>query len=72
MKAMFYDKDGALLKTMETSGYTLYQDKFWNPKQILMKNNQEGTSTEMQSIKTTINSGLKASEFTELAMRNFR
>ena len=72
MKAMFYDKDGALLKTMETSGYTLYQDKLWNPKQILMKNNQEGTSTEMQSIKTTINSGLKASEFTELAMRNFR
>lgn len=72
MKADFFDKENALLKTMETSNYQLVEEKYWNPEMVVMSNHQTGKSTKMVSVKLTMNNGLKASEFSELAMRSFR
>ena len=62
IKADFYDKDNALLKTMETFNYQRVEDKYWNPEKVVMSNHQTGKSTRLISGKLTLNSGLKASE----------
>lgn len=72
IKANFFDRDGKLLKTMSTENYRLFNDKFWNPEIVTMSNHQTGNSTKMVSVELRMNSGLKTSEFTELAMRNWR
>lgn len=72
IKANFFDRDGKLLKTMDTENYRLFNDKFWNPELVTMTNKQTGNSTKMVSVELRMNSGLKTSEFTELAMRNWR
>lgn len=72
VKAEFYDQDSKLLKTMETSGYELVEGQFWNPSLIVMSNHQSGKSTRLESMELKMNTGLKTSEFTELAMRSWR
>ena len=71
-KAEFFDRDNQLLKTMQTNGYELFEGQYWNPKEVVMANAQSGKSTKMVSLSLKMNSGLKESEFTELAMRNWR
>jgi outer membrane lipoprotein-sorting protein len=72
IKADFFDKDQKLLKTMETENYRLFEEQYWNPETVVMFNHQTGKSTKMQSLELKMNTGLRASEFTELAMRNWR
>ncbi|AUM14221.1 outer membrane lipoprotein-sorting protein [Ketobacter alkanivorans] len=72
IKAEFYDRDNKQLKTMQTEGYELFEGQYWNPKQITMTNHQTGKSTQMISLELKMNTGLRSSEFTELAMRNWR
>ncbi|MBA53989.1 MAG: hypothetical protein CMK89_05990 [Pseudomonadales bacterium] len=72
IKADFFDRDNKLLKTMQTSGYELVEGQYWNPKEVVMANTQTGKSTKMVSLSLKMNSGLRDSEFTELAMRNWR
>lgn len=72
IKASFYDREDKLLKTMSTLGYELFEGKYWNPKEIVMANVQTGSSTKMLSLALKMNTGLRDSEFTELAMRSWR
>ncbi len=72
VKAEFYDHDNKLLKTMTAEDFSLVEGKYWNPKRVVMANQQTGKSTRMVSESLKINTGLKPSEFTELAMRNWR
>ncbi|MGB1060778.1 MAG: outer membrane lipoprotein-sorting protein [Ketobacter sp.] len=72
IKAEFYDRDKQRLKTMETRGYELFEGQYWNPKEVVMINHQTGNSTKMLSVSLKMNTGLRNSEFTELAMRNWR
>ena len=72
IKADFFDHDDKLLKTMETENYRLFNEKFWNPETVTMANHQSGNSTKMVSQELKMNTGLRTSEFTELAMRNWR
>lgn len=72
IKADFFDRDNKLLKTMEATGYELVESQYWNPKQVTMSNRQTGNSTRMVSVELKMNTGLRSSEFTELAMRNWR
>lgn len=72
IKADFYDRDNKLLKTMETKDYKLFEGQYWNPQQVTMTNHQTGKSTQMISVELKMNTGLRSSEFTELAMRNWR
>lgn len=72
MKADFYDVDGKLLKSMQAYGYSQFDNQFWNPARLLMTNLNTGKATELVSLDLKINTGLKASEFTELAIRSWR
>ena len=72
MKAEFYDASGKLLKSMEAHDYTQFDNKFWNPARLVMTNRQTGKATELVSLELKINTGVKASEFTELAIRSWR
>ncbi|MEE2732402.1 MAG: outer membrane lipoprotein-sorting protein [Pseudomonadota bacterium] len=72
IKAEFYDRDNKLLKTMQTRGYELFEGQYWNPEEVVMANIQTGKSTKMLSLSLKMNSGLRQSEFTELAMQNWR
>lgn len=72
IKADFYDADGKRFKSMQTYDYRLYDNRLWNPARVVMSNLLTGKSTEMVSISLQMNTGLKASEFTELAIRAWR
>lgn len=72
IKADFHDPQGDRFKTMHAHDYRQYDNRFWNPARIVMSNNITGKATEMVSVELQINTGLKASEFTELAIRAWR
>lgn len=57
---------------MHAHDYRQYDNRFWNPARIVMSNNITGKATEMVSVELQINTGLKASEFTELVIRAWR
>ena len=69
IKAEFYDRGQQLLKSMEAREYQQADQQYWYPKLITMSNHQTGKSTLMESVELQINGGLKAREFTELALR---
>jgi hypothetical protein len=43
----YFDRQKRPLKTLEVSGYQLYQNRFWKPSRMLMSNSQTGKSTEL-------------------------
>lgn len=44
----YYDRGEALLKTLVSSDYKLYEEKFWRPMKMEMTNHRTGKSTEMR------------------------
>ena len=71
-KADFYDADGKLFKIMQASGYQLIDEHYWNPEKLVMTNMQTKKATELLSLELKLNTGLKESEFSELAIRSWR
>jgi hypothetical protein len=43
----YFDRKGALLKTLVESDYTLYLDKFWRAHRMDMQNHLNGKSTTL-------------------------
>ncbi len=43
----YFDREKRPLKTLQVSGYQLYEDRFWKPERMLMSNSQTGKSTEL-------------------------
>lgn len=43
----YFDTEGRPLKTLEVSGYRLYEERFWKAERMLMSNSQTGKSTEL-------------------------
>lgn len=72
IKADFYDASGKHLKTLQAYDYVQFEDRFWNPSRLVMTNVNTRRATELVSVDLKINTGLKASEFTELAIRSWR
>ncbi len=71
-KADFFDASGKQLKTMQAFDYSQFDERFWNPARVVMTNVQTGKATELVSLELKINTGVKESEFTELAIRSWR
>lgn len=46
-KVEYYDRSNALLKTLETSEFKLYETKYWRPMKMVMTNHRTGKSTVM-------------------------
>lgn len=71
-KADFFDGAGKPFKSMQAYDYRQFDSRFWNPARIVMTNLQTGKATELVSLELKMNTGLKESEFTELAIRSWR
>lgn len=72
IKADFYDHDGKPLKTMQAHDYSRFENRYWQPAKVVMTNQQNGKSTELLSLELKMNTGMKATEFSELAIRSWR
>lgn len=59
----YYNRDGALFKTMTFSGYRQYLGKHWRPSEQIMENRVTGKSTRMAWKDWRFKTGLTAGDF---------
>lgn len=72
LKVEFYDRKGSLLKTLVSSDYKQFLDKFWRPHTLEMVNNQSGKSTTLVFSDYQFQSGLTSSDFSKNALKKQR
>ena len=72
LKAEFYDRKNSHLKTMTSSGFKLYQDKFWRPDELNMVNLQTGRSTVLKQSNIKFKIGLSESDFNKNSLKRAR
>lgn len=72
LKVEYYDRKGALLKTLNTSGYELFLDKYWRPTQMDMVNNQSGKSTTLIFENYAFKTGLSDKDFAKNKLKKIR
>ncbi len=72
LKAEFYDRKNSHLKTMTSSGFQLYQDKFWRPDELNMVNLQTGRSTVLKQSNIKFKTGLSESDFNKNSLKRAR
>ena len=65
----FYDRKGALLKTLTYTDYKLYKDKFWRANKFEMVNHQSKKETLLFFNNYNFEVNLKEGDFTEIALR---
>jgi outer membrane lipoprotein-sorting protein len=61
-KVEYYDRGGAHMKTLVSSQFKLFDDKFWRPMRMVMTNHINGKSTEMQWASYDFKVGLTAEQ----------
>ncbi len=71
-KIEFYDRKGALLKTLVFSEYNQYVDRYWRAGKLNMENHQNGKSTELLRQNYRFRNGASAGDFSENALKNVR
>jgi outer membrane lipoprotein-sorting protein len=71
-KVDFYDRKKTLLKTLTTSGYKRYLDKYWRPDRFIMVNHQTGKSTQINVSDYNFQTGLKGKDFTKNSLKRIR
>lgn len=69
-KIDYYDRSGALLKTLTLDSYQQFNDKYWRAGEMLMENHQTGRSTELLWSEYRFNTGLTEQDFTLTSLRN--
>ena len=72
VKIDFYDRKDTLLKTLEFTDYQQYLDKYWRAGAMLMKNHQNGKSTDLVWEDYEFAIGLEESDFTQAALKRAR
>jgi hypothetical protein len=68
----YYDRKGALLKTLTMKGYQQYLDRYWRADEMHMVNHQTGKSTSLLWKKYKFRVGLTERDFTKNALRRAR
>ncbi|MBK6618537.1 MAG: outer membrane lipoprotein-sorting protein [Nitrosomonas sp.] len=71
-KIEFYDRKGALLKTLTFSDYQQYLGRYWRAGKLRMENHQNGKNTELLRQNYRFGNGFREMDFTENALRNVR
>jgi len=69
---VFYDRKGALLKTLTFKGYRQYLGQYWRPDEMLMVNHQTGKSTRLLWKNYRFRTGLSSRDFTKNSMKRMR
>lgn len=64
-KIEYYDRKGALLKTLNFEGYQLYQGSYWRPSKMVMTNHQTGRTTELLWKDYQFSTGLTANDIAQ-------
>ena len=68
-KVDFYDRKGALLKTLNHSRYQLYKGRHWRPHVSLMENHQTAVSTTLEWNNLTFDTGLTPKNFDQVSLK---
>lgn len=72
LKVDFYDRKGALLKTLTHKGYKKYLDKFWYPDEMFMLNHQTGKSTVLEWSDYKFRNGFEDKDFNKNSLKRAR
>jgi outer membrane lipoprotein-sorting protein len=72
LKVEYYDRKDALLKTLHSSDYQQYQQRFWRASNMDMQNHQSGKSTQLSWSGYEFNTGLDESDFDRNALKRAR
>tara|TARA_R110000824_G_scaffold390760_2_gene587508 strand:- start:199127 stop:199936 length:810 start_codon:yes stop_codon:yes gene_type:complete len=71
-KIDFYDRKNALLKTLTLSNYTLYQNKYWRPLELVMTNHESSKTTKLIWESYEFATGLSKDDFSTAALERAR
>lgn len=71
-KAVYYDRKKMLLKTLVSSDYKKYKNKFWRAGKMHMTNHQSGKQTTLFWENYTFNVGLKDRDFQKNILKRIR
>jgi len=72
IKIDFYDRKKTLLKTLISSNYKLYKDKFWRAHLMKMKNHQTGKSTDLIWDNIQFDKSYKDSDFSKNSLKRIK
>lgn len=72
VRIKFYDRKGELLKTLSSSGYRQYQQRYWRPSSMNMVNHQTGKETLLVWNDYVFASGLSARDFDRNSLKRAR
>ena len=68
----FYDRKGALLKTLRLEGYARYLARYWRARRMHMHNHQTGKSTELLWSDYRFRTGLTERDFERSSLKRVR
>ncbi len=68
----FYDRRGALVKTLTFSDYKLYENRFWRALKMVMVNHQTGKTTQLIFESYAFRTGLSDEDFTRSRLERMR
>lgn len=71
-KVEYFDRKNSHLKTLLTTGYRKYLDKYWRPDEMFMVNHQTGKSTKLITSNYKFRTGLTDSDFNKNSLRRIR
>ncbi|MGF1697998.1 outer membrane lipoprotein-sorting protein [Vibrio lamellibrachiae] len=72
LKVEFYDRKGALLKTLTFTDYKQYLDQYWRAHTMAMQNHQTGKSTVLTTSELAFQTGLNDSDFQKNTLKRIR
>ena len=72
LRADYYDRKDALLKTLDYSDFKKYDDRFWRASSAVMTNHQTQRTTQMNYRNFEFSSGLSAGDFNRNALKRVR
>ncbi len=71
-KIEFYDRKDSLLKILEFTDYQQYLDKYWRPLKMLVTNQQNGKSTQLDWSERQFATGLTERDFDKNSLQRAR
>ncbi len=72
IKIDFYDRKKSLLKTLISSDFTLYKDKFWRPHTMIMNNHQTGKKTDLLWSNIKFENGYSNRDFAKNSLKRIK
>ncbi len=72
LKIEFYDRKKSLLKTLTSTDYKQYLEKYWRPTRMSMVNHQTKKSTDLLWSNYKLNTGLKERDFDRNSLKRAR